>query len=136
MTTHTYCRRCGWEWEYRGSQSRPTCPRCLHRVESVGAGSYGLKRRNGPVEPQQWFTVSEAAEYLRLSRRSIYQLVEEGQLISHRIAGVRHQRFSRQDLDAVMRVDDIVGRDVITASEDPVLAELWDNERDADYDNV
>ena len=32
---------------------------------------------------QEWFTVAEAAEYLRLSKPSIYRLVTQGVLTAH-----------------------------------------------------
>ena len=50
---------------------------------------------------QEWFTVVEAAEYLRVSRRTIYSLVQRGRLTSYRIGKQRHMRFRRADLDRV-----------------------------------
>ena len=124
MISYT-CACCGREFASGKARNKERhCQSCAGYLRGLGAGPVQLNRRNTPIEPQQWFTVDESAGYLRLSRRSIYQLVDDGQLISHRIAGDRHQRFSRHDLDAVMRLDGIVGQDVITASEDPVLAEL------------
>ena len=52
-------------------------------------------------ERQEWFTVVEAAEYLRVSRRTIYSLVQRGRLTSYRIGNQRHMRFRRADLDRV-----------------------------------
>ena len=52
---------------------------------------------------QEWFTVGEAAEYLRLSKPSIYRLVTEGQLVAHTIGTKGERRFRRADLDAVLR---------------------------------
>ena len=131
------CDCCGQEFESGRTRSGSKhCRRCAEYLRGIGVGPVQLKRQDSSNEPQQWFTVDEAAEYLRVSRRSVYQLVEEEQLISHRIAGDGHQRFSRYDLDDVMRLDGIVGQNVIIASEDSVLAELWDNEKDAAYDNI
>ncbi len=50
---------------------------------------------------QEWFTVEEAAEYLRLSKRTIYKLVKDGRLSAYRIGQERHLRFRREDLDNV-----------------------------------
>ena len=50
---------------------------------------------------QEWFTVEEAAEYLRLSRRTIYKFVKVGRLSAYRIGNERHLRFRRQGLDRV-----------------------------------
>jgi excisionase family DNA binding protein len=55
------------------------------------------------VEGQEWFTVDEAAAYLRVSRRTVYKLVEEGRLQAYVIGHERHRRFRRGDLDCVPR---------------------------------
>jgi excisionase family DNA binding protein len=92
------------------------------------------------VIAKEWFTVQEAAEYLCVSRRTIYKLTQEGRLPAFRIGRERHRRFRKEDLDKVPRL----GEDTknlgalltLTARADPVLAELWDNEKDAAYDWV
>ena len=84
---------------------------------------------------REWYTIDDAADYLRLSRRSIYQLVEDGLLISGRIGGTRHQRFSKEHLDAVVQFPD-AGDEAFDSSDDSVLSELWDNEQDAEYDRL
>lgn len=92
------------------------------------------------VVAKEWFTVEEAAEYLRVSRRTIYKLTKEGRLLAFRIGHQRHRRFRKEDLDrvplspaATPETDSIL---VLSASSDPVLAELWDNEKDAAYDRL
>jgi excisionase family DNA binding protein len=89
---------------------------------------------------KEWFTVAEAAEYLRVSKRTIYKLTKEGRLPAFRISQERHRRFRREDLDKVPRPSEDVrtlgGLLTLTASSDPVLAEIWDNEKDAIYDRV
>lgn len=89
---------------------------------------------------KEWFTVEEAAQYLCVSRRTIYKLTQEGRLPAFRIGQERHRRFRKEDLDKVPQVPETTkGIDSIlalSASADPVLAELWDNERDAAYDRV
>ena len=48
---------------------------------------------------QQWFTPQEAAEYLRLSRSTIYRLTKSGALRVHKVGDAR--RYKREELDAV-----------------------------------
>ncbi len=88
----------------------------------------------------EWFTVEEAAEYLRVSRRTIYKLTKEGRLPAFRIGRERHRRFQKKDLDKVPRlIDEEKATEnplELTSKSDPVLAELWDNERDAAYDRI
>jgi len=92
------------------------------------------------VIAKEWFTIQEAAEYLCVSKRTIYKLTQEGRLPAFRIGRERHRRFRKEDLDKVPRL----GEDTknlgalltLTATADPVLAELWDNEKDAAYDRV
>ena len=87
---------------------------------------------------KEWFTVEEAAQYLRVSRRTIYKLTREGRLPAFRIGRERHRRFKKEDLDRVPRSGDeprgLEG--ILNLKDDPVLAEIWDNERDAGYDRL
>ena len=85
---------------------------------------------------QQWYTVDEAAQYLRVSRRTIYQLVKEKQLAPYRVGRAGHRRFRQEDINAVMRKEQGITESALRASDDPVLAELWDNEKDAEYDRL
>ncbi len=92
------------------------------------------------VIAKEWFTVEEAAEYLRVSKRTIYKLTKEGRLPAFRIGKERHRRFRRKDLDKVPtpseRIPGIKEMAKLTSKNDPVLAELWDNEKDAAYDRI
>jgi excisionase family DNA binding protein len=92
------------------------------------------------VIAQEWFTVEEAAAYLRVSKRTIYKLTKEGRLPAFRIGQERHRRFRKEDLDRVPRPADEKNVNEVfmklTSESDPVLAELWDNERDAAYDRI
>ena len=89
---------------------------------------------------KEWFTIEEAAEYLCVSKRTIYKLTKEGRLPAFRIGRERHRRFRKEDLDKVPQPDEeIKSLEVLlkpAAKVDPVLAELWDNEKDAAYDRV
>ena len=88
----------------------------------------------------EWFTIEEAAEYLCVSKRTIYKLTKDGRLPAFRISRERHRRFRKEDLDKVPRLgedtENLASLLTLTAAADPVLAELWDNKRDAAYDRV
>lgn len=92
------------------------------------------------VIAKEWFTVDEAAEYLRVSKRTIYKLTREGRLPAFRIGKERHRRFHKEDLDRVPRPgDETINLRVflqLSAKADPVLAEAWDNEKDSAYDRI
>ncbi len=92
------------------------------------------------VITKEWFTVEEAAEYLSVSKRTIYKLTQEGRLPAFRIGQERHRRFRKEDLDKVPRLGEETrepeGLLTLTAKADPVLAEIWDNEKDAAYDRL
>jgi len=92
------------------------------------------------VIAKEWFTVEEAAEYLCVSKRTIYKLTQEGRLPAYHLGRERHRRFRKQDLDKVPRtVEDDKNLEnmlVLTARADPVLAEIWDNDKDAAYDRI
>jgi excisionase family DNA binding protein len=89
---------------------------------------------------KEWFTVDEAAEYLCVSRRTIYKLTKEGRLPAFRIGKERHRRFRKEDIDKALRPDEeatnLEALLRLSAKTDPVLAEVWDNEKDAAYDRV
>jgi excisionase family DNA binding protein len=92
------------------------------------------------VIAKEWFTVEEAAEYLSVSRRTIYKLTEDGRLPAFRIGNERHRRFRKEDLDKVpspgVAAVETEDRVRLTAKTDPVLAELWNNDKDAAYDRM
>jgi excisionase family DNA binding protein len=92
------------------------------------------------VVAQEWFTVEEAAEYLRVSKRTIYKFTKEGRLPAFRIGQERHRRFRKEDLDKVpllsgetKTLEEVLE---LTAKSDPVLAEIWDTEKDTAYDRI
>ncbi|MCD6358578.1 MAG: helix-turn-helix domain-containing protein [Dehalococcoidia bacterium] len=92
------------------------------------------------VITKEWFTVEEAAEYLCVSKRTIYKLTKESRLPAFRIGRERHRRFRKEDLDRVPRpcgeTRNLGGLLKLTAAVDPVLAEIWANEKDSAYDRV
>ena len=92
------------------------------------------------VITKEWFTVEEAAEYLCVSRRTIYKLTQEGRLPAFRIGKERHRRFRKEDIDKVPRPSEeatnLEALLKLSAKADPILAEVWDNEKDAAYDRI
>jgi excisionase family DNA binding protein len=54
----------------------------------------------------EWLTVREAADYLRVSRDTVYSLSAAGRLPYYHIPGVRGRRFKREDLDKLLEQGD------------------------------
>ncbi len=82
-----------------------------------------------------WMTLREAAEYLRVSQRTMRTLVVREQVTAYRINPRGALRFKAGDLDRAL--EPIAERHTVLRAEDyPVLAELWDNEDDAVYDEI
>ncbi len=108
----------------------------LGKVEKkrLGASEYYVAMTTPP--PQDWYTIDESAGYLRVSRRTMYKLIKAGQLAAYRVGMAGHRRVKREDLERVMMPEEVGSVDAMTAAADPVLAELWDNEKDAAYDNL
>ena len=104
------------------------------KTKWMDASMYFLKVMR--ASPQIWYTIDEAATHLRVSRRTVYQLIRQQQLPAYRIGQGGHQRLNREDLNAVMQGESDIGTVVLTAQDDPVLAELWDNAQDAEYDKL
>ena len=108
----------------------------LQKIElkSLGASAYYAAVTAAP--PQDWYTINESAGYLRVSRRTMYKLIHDGQLAVYRVGTGGHRRFRRDDLERLMNPEGSEHADTMTAAADPVLAELWDNDKDAAYDNL
>ena len=87
-----------------------------------------------------WFTVTEAASYLRVSRRTIYSLCAEHALVGYRAGEGKHRRFRKEDLDKLLKKEkvenDLEQVYTLSAKNDPVLAEVWENEMDSAYDKL
>ncbi len=62
---------------------------------------------NSTVIHMEWFTVEEAAKYLRVSRRTIYKWAKESRLPTYIIGDRRHRRYRKGDLDNVPRLAQI-----------------------------
>ena len=56
------------------------------------------------VTPKEWYKIEEAAQYLGVSRRTIYKWCEEGRLPTYILGERRTRRFRKADLDKVPRL--------------------------------
>ncbi|HYZ02187.1 MAG TPA: helix-turn-helix domain-containing protein [Candidatus Binatia bacterium] len=54
------------------------------------------------MDRQEWFTATEAAEFLRVNRSTIYRMARAGQLRYHVLPGGVGRRFHRNDLEAAL----------------------------------
>lgn len=85
---------------------------------------------------KEWYSVGEAATYLSVSKRTVQQLIRDGQMVAYRVGRGGHHRIRRTDLDSPMYRENPSSLTELNGAEDPVLAELWDNELDAEYDRL
>ncbi len=53
------------------------------------------------AKDKDWLNVSEAAEYLQVSRETIYKLMDEGVLAYTKLKGLQRRRIKKEDLDAL-----------------------------------
>ena len=51
--------------------------------------------------PKEWYTLDEAAEYLGVSRRTVYKWTNDGSLRTSWLGKERTRRFRTEDLDRV-----------------------------------
>lgn len=56
------------------------------------------------MDQQEWFTADEAAEFLRVSRSTIYRWAREDRLRSHVLPSGVGRRFGRADLMSLLRM--------------------------------
>lgn len=54
-------------------------------------------------QPRDWLNVKEAAEYLGVSRQTIYRLIQQGRLGYFEVEGVLGKRIRKMDLDALIK---------------------------------
>ena len=61
------------------------------------------KDKNTEKDAQVWYTVDEAATYLRVTRQTLYNYMSEGILPYYELKGVgRGRRLRRADLDGLL----------------------------------
>ena len=59
---------------------------------------------NKSNDKQEWFTPTEAAKYLRVSRQTIYNYMEGGFLPYYQLKSGGGRRLRREDLDALLEL--------------------------------
>jgi excisionase family DNA binding protein len=57
---------------------------------------------NQPEQKQEWFTLNEAAKYLRVSRQTIYNYINQGLLEYYELKSGGGKRIRRSALDALL----------------------------------
>ncbi len=96
--------------------------------------------RAGPAPEKEWYSVEEAAKYLSVSKRTVQQLIRDGEMVAYRVGRGGHRRIRRIDLDGPMHREYNSGLASslveLGGAQDPVLTELWDNKQDAEYDQL
>lgn len=60
----------------------------------------------------------QAMQYLQVSRRTLYRLMDEGALPYYRMIGTRQRRFKRSDLDQLMVLEEPGAPDEADNSDD------------------
>ncbi|MBK8904429.1 MAG: helix-turn-helix domain-containing protein [Anaerolineaceae bacterium] len=53
-------------------------------------------------DPQTWFTVTEAASYIRVTRQTIYRYMDDGALKYYVLKSGGGRRLKKADLDALL----------------------------------
>jgi excisionase family DNA binding protein len=76
----------------------------IQSVTRPGRAIEGADVLRRPSPPDAWLTADQVAAHLSLPRKRVYALVKAGVLpVSHGL-GPRALRFSRQSIDAYMRL--------------------------------
>ena len=50
----------------------------------------------------EWLTIGQAIAYTKISRSTLYRLMDEGVVPYYRVSGTRQRRFKRSELDQLM----------------------------------
>jgi excisionase family DNA binding protein len=53
--------------------------------------------------PPEWFTPRQAAQYLQVSRATLYNWIRQGILAYYELPAGRGRRFRKSDLDALLQ---------------------------------
>lgn len=53
-------------------------------------------------DTEDWLTLEEAAQYLKVSKQTIYRYCAEGVLPFYKLAGTGQRRFKRRELNALL----------------------------------
>lgn len=56
----------------------------------------------GETDDIRWMTVDEASKYLRVTKATLYTYMKDGKLPYYYLAGTRHRRVKKSDVDALL----------------------------------
>jgi len=84
------------------------------------------------IKPNAYYTLDEAAKLLRVSRRTIQELLRKGQLDAVKVG--RQWRFLGRNLLA-LGMPERAERQAFTRLSATAFDRIWDNEEDAIYDD-
>ncbi|MBU0568498.1 helix-turn-helix domain-containing protein [bacterium] len=59
-------------------------------------------------ELEKWLTVSQAAEFLGISKTTVRRLSDTGDLKSYRIGTGRHRRFKKKDVIETLEGEELI----------------------------
>ncbi|HIN35430.1 MAG TPA: DNA-binding protein [Dehalococcoidia bacterium] len=85
---------------------------------------------------KEWYSVDDVAKYLSVSKRTVQQLIRDGEMVVYRVGRGGHRRIRRTDLDGPMHREYNAGLVELGEAVDPVLSELWDSEQDTADDRL
>lgn len=54
------------------------------------------------TEDIRWMTVDEASKYLRVTKATLYTYMKDAKLPFYYLAGTRHRRIKKSDVDALL----------------------------------
>jgi len=81
----------------------------------------------------EWLTVAEAADYLRVSRDTIYRWARQGKLTLYKLGKLTRLKRSELDDLIIPKEEAELGVDPWTALSQEAFSD-WDNPEDAIYD--
>jgi len=87
-----------------------------------------MARSETQEERADVLTVDQAADYLQVSKVTIWRWLSTGKLPGAKIGG--RWRILRREIDGLLE-----GEPDMAAASEAAFAEVWDNDEDAIYDN-
>ncbi|HEY7467686.1 MAG TPA: helix-turn-helix domain-containing protein [Dehalococcoidia bacterium] len=85
------------------------------------------------IQTTRWLTISEACDYLRITRATLYRWARKGMIRLYKV-GARSTRVRLEDLQRLATPAD-EGETAWAALAEDSFARDWDNPLDAAYDN-
>lgn len=65
--------------------------------------SHSVSNKPDPMPgDDEWLTIGQAIAYTKISRSTLYRLMDEGVVPYYRVSGTRQRRFKRSELDQLM----------------------------------